>query len=768
MDAFLRRHGLLETRLTWQVERLRSANPATRAQAARELAEAPALLAGTPALSEAERLEVLRDIVAQLPVDEPAAARPRLEMARRWLADGALHVEAMRAGGSDAAMARAAMEALSQAGALLQPLRSSDASRMDRADPLAGMREGADLLDAWRRVLQAWVVLHGGGATADAAAARVELERAIVLLSRLVDADERAPDPSSASRDLLRTELGAEAALGLAVALQAQGDAQACDAWLQAVQREAPSSAAAARVPSWRLAHALDDGALPAIRGAIERMPPRSLTSGLARSAARAAARGSGPDATAVMAAAMDAMDAPARASWLRQLAGQAGALQPLAAALERSDERMPAWRERRGDAADAGRVASELRQALAQAADAVPDPMRADALRAMGWSLQAAGDGAGATEAFERAGSLRTSLAPECLWMAAQSDTRAGETAVARRVSLLRRLREIDPVGPWEGRAATWLSRMDGLGNDPVTVAVLLEVPASDSFMAEARAEAARRILRQASGESAAQQAQAAQRVLRVTDACAATPSVARWRLIAATTPGVEDRLVAEQALQVMQSGGEFDAGDLPRLVATLRLQVMQGSMQAVQATLEAAPPATRGALALAAAYALADMQAPDRLRQAVVCAVMAASDPSGDAAFAAAARDRLARAMLAAADANVSLDATRCATAFESLDRAPAPTLPGRLAAAEALRLAGRGDEAVDRLQSISGTQPQGSAGWMESRWRLFQALRDIDPTRAQAMLRQHMQLLPDGGPLPWGERFRQAAAVLPEGTP
>lgn len=765
VDAFLRRHGLHDTRLAWQVERLRSANPDTRTQAARELAQAPETLASSPAMSEAERLEVLRDIVAQLPTDEPAAARPRLEMARRQLAEGALQVESMRAGGSDAATARSAMEALSQAGELLKPLRSSDASRMDRVDPLGGIREGADLLDAWRRLLQAWVVLHADGVTADAAAARVELERAIVLLARLVDADERATDPASASRDLLRTELGADAALGLAVALRARGDAKAGDAWLQAVQREAPNTAAASRVPSWRLAHALDDGALPMIRAAIEGMPPRSLSPGLARSAARAAAGGSGPDATAVMAAAMDAMDAPARTSWLRQLASQAGALQPLAAALERSDERLPAWRERRGDAAEAARVASDLRRALAQAGDAAPDPMRADALRALGWALQAAGDGVGASEAFERAGSLRASLAPECLWMAAQSETRASESA--RRVSLLQRLREIDPAGPWEGRAATWLSRLNGLGNDPVAVAVLLEVPASDSFVAEARSEAARRILHQVRQESPAQQAQAAQRVLRVTDAFAGAPSVARWRLIAATTPGVEDRLVAEQALEVLQRVGQADPDDLPRLVATLRLRVMQGSMQAVQATLDAAPEATRGALALAAAYALADMQAPDRMRQAVSCAAMAASDPRVDAAFAAAARDRLARAVLAAADANTTLDAACCARALEPLDGASAPTIPERLAAAEALRLAGRGREAIDRLQTISGAQPQGSAGWMESRWRLFQALRDIDPTRADAMLRQHMQLLPDGGPMPWGERFRQAAARK-EGAP
>ena len=84
------------------------------------------------------------------------------------------------------------------------------------------------------------------------------------------------------------------------------------------------------------------------------------------------------------------------------------------------------------------------------------------------------------------------------------------------------------------------------------------------------------------------------------------------------------------------------------------------------------------------------------------------------------------------------------------------------GIVSLAEALRMAGRAAEAADMLQAASGDLAQGSPGWMEARWRLLRTLQQLDPVRAQAMLRQHMDLLPDGGPMPWGERFRQAAAA------
>ena len=108
-DVFLQRHALEGTRLQWQIDRLRNGNPAARVQAAREIAADPAMLASTSALLATERQAVLRDIVAQLPAGDRAAARPRLEMARQQLAEGAVLVESMRGTERDAIAAKTAI-----------------------------------------------------------------------------------------------------------------------------------------------------------------------------------------------------------------------------------------------------------------------------------------------------------------------------------------------------------------------------------------------------------------------------------------------------------------------------------------------------------------------------------------------------------------------------------------------------------------------------------------------------------------------------------
>ncbi|MCE2874374.1 MAG: hypothetical protein LW625_01875 [Planctomycetaceae bacterium] len=715
-DVFLQQHALEGTRLQWQIDRLRNGNPAARVQAAREIAADPAMLASTSALLATERQAVLRDIVAQLPAGDRAAARPRLEMARQQLAEGAVLVESMRGTERDAIAAKTAMEALSQAGELLRPLLTSDSSRMDRQDPLASVHEGADLLDAWRRTLQAWVALHGGGASSDAAAAKLELERAIVLFARLVDADAQSPAPANASADLLRTEMGADAALGLAAALHAAGRDAAGDAWLQAVAGEASATTAAGRVALWRLAFAIDRQDLHAMREVLDHMPPRTLTPGLARSAARAA--------------------------------------------LQSAEAQLPAWQRREGAPADAAAVAAALRDGLAKAGDAAPAPMRAEALRALGYALVASGDAAAASVAFEQAAAVRPSLRPECLWLAAVHEPAKDAAAQRRRIDLLLRQRESDPLGPYAGRVATWLSQLDGFPSDAVATAVLLEVPDRDALFAAARAEAARRILR-GGAEDAAAQTRSAERALRVTDACVASPLVARWRLLAATTPGAQDRLSAEQALQALAATERLDAATL---LAIVRLQVMQGDMSALQATLAQAPAALRARLALAAAFALSDMQAADRLQAAVACARLAADEAGEDAALAAAARDRLARSVLAAADAEVAIDADMCARVIETLQRTPSASITEAFALAESLRMAGRGAEAAERMQVLSGTLAQGTEPWLEARWRLYRALQSFDATRAASMLQQHMTLLPEGGAQPWGALFRDAAQTAP----
>ena len=758
-DVFLQRHGLEGTRLQWQIDRLRSGTPAARVQAAREIAADPAMLASAGGLLNSERQDVLRLVVAQLPAGDRAAARPRLEMARQQLAEGAVLVEAMRGSERDTANAKIAMEALSQAGELLRPLLTSDSSRMDRQDPLAGVHEGADLLDAWRRTLQAWVVLHGGGGVGDAAAAKVELERAIVLFARLVDADAQSPDPGNASADLLRTEMGADAALGLAAALHAAGRDAAAEAWLQAVAREASATAAVGRIALWRLAFAIDRQDLRVMREVLDHMPPRTLTPGLARSAARVASRASGADATAVVTAAMDAMDAGARKAWLAQLASQQSPLRALASAMQKADAQLSAWQRREGAPADAAAIATALREGLSNAGDAAPVPMRGEALRALGYALVASGDAASASVAFEQAAAVRASLRPECLWLAAVHAPAKDAASQRRRIDLLLRQRDADPLGPYAGRVATWLSQLDGFPSDAVATAVLLEVPTSDTLFASARAEAARRILRQA-GDDPVAQGRAAERALRLTDACAAAPVVARWRLLAATTPGAQDRLSAEQALQAIPAAERTDAATL---LAIVRLQVMQGDITALQATLAQAPSALRARLALAAAFALSDMQAADRLQAAVACARVAVDASGEDAALTTAARDRLARSVLAAADADVGIDPAACAAVIDPLQRTPSPTLPEAFALAESLRMAGRGAEAAERMQMLSGTLAQGSEAWMEARWRLYRALQSFDAARAATMLQQHMSLLPEGGPQPWGARFRDASQVV-----
>jgi hypothetical protein len=152
-----------------------------------------------------------------------------------------------------------------------------------------------------------------------------------------------------------------------------------------------------------------------------------------------------------------------------------------------------------------------------------------------------ASDDAAAASVAFEQAAAVRPSLRPECLWLAAVHEPAKDAAAQRRRIDLLLRQRESDPLGPYAGRVATWLSQLDGFPSDAVATAVLLEVPDRDALFAAARAEAARRILR-AGAEDAAAQTRSAERALRVTDACAASPLVARWRLLAATTPGAQD----------------------------------------------------------------------------------------------------------------------------------------------------------------------------------------------------------------------------------
>jgi len=645
----------------------------------------------------------------------------------------------------------------------VQPLLTSDSSRIDLRDPLAGVHETADLLDAWRRTLQSWAVLHGARSPQSEQSAKIELERAILLFARLIDADTESPSVGNASADLMRTELGADAALGLACALHAVGRVDAAASWMQAIERLAPTSNAAKRLPLWRLAFAMDVADVKTMRSILENIPARTLSPGLAIASAQVASRSTSADANAVVAAALESMDANTREMWIGQLASRQGPLQSLASAIKQAHVELPAWQRRDGDVTKSKQIAAELRQAVDRSGGVAPTAMQADAQRSLGWALAMGGDDSAASAAFEKAASLQPALQPECLWLAAMLEPATEQLGKQRRIRLLLRQREVDSQGPYAGRVCAWLSRMDGFESDAVAIAVLLDVPLTDPFAADARAEAARRIFRVGMNDSQSITL-AAQRVLRATQPVAFSPIVARWRLIAATTPGSEDIVVAEQALQGLSTKQQ---DDVAVVTAFCRLCALQADMPRLRQTLAQAPESLRAKAALAVAFTLAGKQSPERVAMAVECAVIAADEKSENPAFYAAVYDRLLRAVLQAADADVMLTADLATRAARLLQASGLQSNEVLFAIAEALRMSGHADESVDHMQALSGTLSQGGESWLQARWRLLRALQSIDTARADAMLRQHMALFPEGGVEPWGARFR-AAATMPQVSP
>lgn len=231
-DRFAQRLGLRDSLRAWQVERLRGGTVSARREAARALsADGSLLAAGT--FDDAERREVLRSLVAALPAGDVGGARARLELARQSLAEASAQIDGLRGADGDAAAVAPARRSLVEASALVDPILDRPSSAQARTDPLAAVRDAAWLLDGWRVTLEGWLDRHERGAT------RPELLRAIPLFAGLVDAPLESPTPDQASVDLLRGELGADAALGLATALRLAGEREASDRWLQAIERTA-------------------------------------------------------------------------------------------------------------------------------------------------------------------------------------------------------------------------------------------------------------------------------------------------------------------------------------------------------------------------------------------------------------------------------------------------------------------------------------------------------------------------------------------------
>lgn len=752
LRSFAERHGLSSTLRQWWIERLRAGAASVRMEAAKALGAEGVLYQADPSMSAKERAELLRRVVSALPPQDPSAMRPRLEVARQDLGLAALRIDALRADPDDATALRDGLDALGRVEDALRPIQSRMAESGANRDRGSALREPAQLLEAWQRTLQAWIDRNIPARARDRRKADLEIQRAMIQFARLIDIESESPAPADASQDLLKTELGADAALGLAVTLQVAGRTADADAWLQAIETGATGTDAARRVPLWRLGFAIEARDAAAMRAAIERMQARGMPASLAIAAARTASRVQGADGSAVVAAAVAAMDPQGRAEWLAGLEGASGPLQGLAQGLRQSDRRLASWQ--RGDPEEAREAAEQLARGLAQAGDAAPASMRAEALRAMGWAHRAAGAMAEASAAFEAAASASPALAPECLWLAALSAPAQDEAARARKLDLLARQRERDPKGPYAGRVAAWTSRLGGWSSDALAIAVLLDVPTTDPFLADARCEAARRILAGAPADSAGAQA-AAQRALRALDPVVHAPEVSRWRLIAAVRALDVD--AARQAAIALRPEDQADPAVRSALV---QVHAFRGEAAKVRALLAQIPQSESSRAALAASFALASVAGPEATLAALDLALLVIESDPSDEALRAVARDRAARAMLRAADEGVALPSDLATRAVKALVVERAVSRAEDFAAAEALRAAGPMNEAIERLQRISGSLPQGSEPWAEARWRLHRTLLAVDAARARRMLEQHLTLVPDGGPAPWGPRLVQAA--------
>ena len=60
------------------------------------------------------------------------------------------------------------------------------------------------------------------------------------------------------------------------------------------------------------------------------------------------------------------------------------------------------------------------------------------------------------------------------------------------------------------------------------------------------------------------------------------------------------------------------------------------------------------------------------------------------------------------------------------------------------------------------VSGSDA-GTDGWYEARFHVVDLLKESDRERAQSIMTQHMQLYPDFGPPPWGDKLRAVAEDL-----
>jgi hypothetical protein len=73
----------------------------------------------------------------------------------------------------------------------------------------------------------------------------------------------------------------------------------------------------------------------------------------------------------------------------------------------------------------------------------------------------------------------------------------------------------------------------------------------------------------------------------------------------------------------------------------------------------------------------------------------------------------------------------------------------------------------QAVDCWRTLVAGLSEQTADWFEAKYHLIKSLAETDVERARAVMRQHRQLNPDYGPVPWGEKLRALDNQLTSGS-
>ncbi len=776
------------------------------------------------------RLEALRARVVEFAAAAPSLLRIRLDLAvarsdYRTALEG---VDRRRKGETDASIRERAMAGLARAvksldeiGARADLRAGSDrreASIESEAGRLAAtsdageaedIRSESRFLAAWCRYWTAWL---SRGEAGDLEAERIRRRaEADAVAAAWADVLEVAPGnlaPGAVSRDRLSEDGYASSILGLAMTKALGEGTAAAQPWFDLLGEGAIPASIAAQLPDWRFQARVDAGdweGAAAMLGAGGPLDSDLVFGAVARLEAE---RPGSPAAQSL-----------ARSALMRSLTdGTFGAVARFA-------KRFPAFVEgdafaarlARGIAAyEDGRAAvvpDTTRSSMAAAArdlasaTATPpdDPRAAAALdETLGWARLGSGDRCGASEAFERASSLRTGDAAEdAMWLAIrcarQGDCRgpeaSGPTALALARAYLARFAE----GRHAADAALVLAAAPGAENDFELVGRLEKEAVRGDPGRGARETTAALLYRRFRAAAGADRHAAADRLLSVPALPAAdwpegtVDIVLRQQLEAALSPDVarfEDARVRLREIEKRYPPGQ-EPPDLRAEIALRRLAVALADIRPEDAlrdlaSVRSAPdPAMRVAAEaafLAASEGLLTVPSarpgtrtrvleaivesrwfllerarssedPDKVDSAALdlaeallrAAEASAASGLADAASGAARENRQALSLVR----TISARRPRDARALGLL--ADAASASGDLATAEA---------ALVRL--VEGL-PERSDAWFERKADLCEVLARTNPDEARRILAQHVALIPDWGPGAAGARLRALAARL-----